>query len=79
MLDLGAVTLEPLERARGDGDIAREPERGVPVREFFLAARDGFGSPPPSRGLDEAHPATEVTVGDVACPRCLDLADRLER
>src|SRR6516165_12613917 len=51
VLDLGAVTLEALERARGNGDIAREPERGVPVREFLLAARDGFGPAPPPRGF----------------------------
>jgi len=72
------VALEALERARGNGDIAREPERGVPVREFLLAARDGFGPAPPPRGFDEAHPAAEVAVGDVACPRRFDLSDRLE-
>ena len=50
VLDLGAVALELLERARGDGDVAGEADGGVPVGEFLLAAGDGFGlAPPPAR------------------------------
>ena len=56
VLDLGAVPLELLERARGHGDVAGEPNRGVAVGELLLAAGRRLGlTSAPSRRLDEAR------------------------
>ena len=71
--------LEPVEGARGDGDVAGETDGGVSVGELLLAAGDRFGLALSPGGLDEAHAATQLAVCDVARARCLDLANGLQR
>ena len=79
VLDLGAVVLELVEGARGDGHVAGETDGGVSVGELLFAAGDRFGLALSPGGLDEAHAAAQLAVCDVARARCLDFANGLQR
>ena len=73
VLDLGAVVLELVNGARGDGDVAGEADGGMSIGELLLATGDGFGQALTPGGLDEAHAAAQL-----AADRLQSLAEQME-
>src|SRR5205823_5584244 len=66
VLDLGALPLELLHRARGDRDVTGEADGSVSVSELLLAAGDRLRLTPAPGRLHEAHAPSGGLVDAVA-------------